>query len=61
MKKQFSLSDIAIVYIHHPLKTSINLIDSMIRLGAIPKNIFILGKKYSECETVVDQITRYGV
>lgn len=61
MKKQFSLSDIAIIYIHHPLKTSVNLIDSMIRLGAMPKNIFVLGKKYSECRTVVEQISRYGV
>ena len=61
MKKQFSLRDIAIVYVHHPLKTSVNLIDSMVRLGAMPKNIFVLGKKYSECETVVQQITRYGV
>lgn len=61
MKKKFSLSDIAIVYIHHPLKTSVNLIDSMIRLGAMPKNIFVLGKKYSECKTVVEQVTRYGV
>jgi phage-related holin len=45
MKKQFSLRDIAIVYVHHPLKTSVNLIDSMVRLGAtMPKNIFVLGK-----------------
>lgn len=61
MKKQFSLRDIAIVYVHHPLKTSVNLIDSMIRLGAMPENIFVLGKKYSECKAVVQEITRYGV
>lgn len=61
MKKQFSLRDIAIVYVHHPLKTSVNLIDSMMRLGAKPENIFVLGKKYSECKPVVQEITRYGV
>ncbi len=61
MQKQFSLREVAIVYVHHPLKTSVNLIDSMVRLGAMPKNIFVLGKKYSECKMVVQQITRYGV
>jgi S-adenosylhomocysteine hydrolase len=61
IKKQFSLKNVGIVYIHHPLKTSVNLVDSMLRLGAIPKNIFVLGKKYSECKTVVQQICKYGV
>lgn len=61
MQKQFSLRDTAILYVHHPLKTSVNLIDSMIRLGAPPKNIYVLGKKYSECETVAQQISQYGV
>lgn len=61
MIKQFSLRDTAIVYIHHPLKTSVNLINSMLCLDATPKNIFVLGKKYSECETVVQQIIQYGV
>lgn len=61
MKKQFSLKNVGIVYIHHPLKTSVNLVDSMLRLGAMPKNIFVLGKKYSECKTVVQQISEYGV
>lgn len=61
IKNQFSLKNVGIVYIHHPLKTSVNLVDSMLRLGAKPKNIFILGKKYSECKTVVQQISKYGV
>lgn len=60
-KKQFSLKNVGIVYIHHPLKTSVNLVDSMLRLGAIPKNIFVLGKKYSESKAVVQQISNYGV
>jgi S-adenosylhomocysteine hydrolase len=61
IKKQCSLKNIGIVYIHHPLKTSVNLVDSMIRLGAMPENIFVLGKKYSECKAVVQEITCYGV
>ncbi|MES2141386.1 MAG: NAD(P)-dependent oxidoreductase [Pseudomonadota bacterium] len=60
-KQAFSLKNTAIVYIHHPLQTSVNLVDSMVRLGAVPKNIFILGKKYSECKEVVDTIKKYGV
>lgn len=51
----------AIYYVHHPLQTSINVIDGLIRLGAQPKNIFILGKRYSECEAVVTALIRKGV
>jgi hypothetical protein len=51
----------AIYYVHHPLKTSINVIDGLIRLGTKPKNIFILGKRYSECEAVVTALIRKGV
>jgi S-adenosylhomocysteine hydrolase len=58
---EFSLKNIGIVYIHHPLNTSIHLIDAMIRLGALPQNIFVLGKKYSECYGVVERIKKYGV
>ena len=60
-KQPFPLTKTAIVYIHHPLQTSVNLVDCMIRLGARPRNIFILGKKYSECPAVVKQIMNYGV
>jgi S-adenosylhomocysteine hydrolase len=60
-KQAFSLRNTAIVYIHHPLKTSVNLVNSMLHLGALPENIFILGKKYSECLEVVEKIKKYGV
>ena len=33
----------------------------MIRLGAKPENIFVLGKHYSECPSVVQQIKDLGV
>ena len=55
------LRNTAIVYIHHPLQTSVNLLDCIVRLGAQSKNIFVLGKKYSECPSVVQQIKSYGV
>src|SRR3990167_11211256 len=56
-----SLENTAIIYIHHPLLTSINLIEAILRLGAKPKNIFVLGKHYSECAYVVQKIKEYGV
>ena len=33
----------------------------MIRLGATPKNIFVLGKHYSECPSVVKEMTALGL
>lgn len=59
--KQDVLSKTAIYYVHHPLQTSINVIDSIIQLGAKPSNIFILGKRYSECEAVVSSLIQWGV
>ncbi|WP_267256343.1 hypothetical protein [Coxiella endosymbiont of Ornithodoros maritimus] len=38
-----------------------NLIEGLIRLGAKPQNIFVLGKHYSECQLVVKQIKQFGV
>ena len=61
MGKQDVLSKTAIYYVHHPLQTSINVIDSIIQLGAKPSNIFILGKRYSECEAVVSSLVQRGV
>lgn len=51
----------AIYYVHHPLQTSLNIIDAIVRLGAKPKNIFILGKRYSECSDVVEALVKLGV
>ncbi len=50
-----------IYYVHHPLQTSINVIDSLVSLGVSYENIFILGKKYSECDEVVDSLIARGV
>lgn len=55
------LENTAIVYIHHPLKTSINVVESMLALGALPSNIYVLGKKYSENIEVVSALEKVGV
>ncbi|WP_237699762.1 NAD(P)-dependent oxidoreductase [Coxiella burnetii] len=55
------LKKTVIVYIHHPLQTSVNLIEGFIRLGAKAQNIFVLGKHYSECQSVVEQMKQFGV
>ena len=55
------LKKTAIYYVHHPLRTSINVIDAILQLGAKPQNIFILGKRYSECESVVTCLSEKGV
>lgn len=46
---------------HHPLQTSRNVVDAMIQLGAKPSNIYILGKRYSECDEVVQALIATGV
>jgi hypothetical protein len=50
-----------IYYVHHPLQTSINVIDSFVELGARYDNIFVLGKKYSQCDEVVSSLKSRGV
>lgn len=55
------LNKTVIFYVHHPLKTSINVIEALIHLGAKPKHLFILGKRYSECESVVSVLVQKGI
>lgn len=55
------VKDTIIVYVHHPLQTSVSLLQSIIDLGADPKNVFVLGKHYSECPSVVEQIKKMNV
>ncbi|CZP91414.1 S-adenosyl-L-homocysteine hydrolase [Legionella pneumophila] len=55
------LNKTAVFYVHHPLKTSINVIDALIHLGAKPEHLFVLGKRYSECESVVSALVQKGV
>lgn len=56
-----ALNKTAIFYVHHPLQTSVNVIAAMLSLGAQPNNVFVLGKRYSECDAVVAHIMSLGV
>lgn len=55
------LKNTAVVYAHHPLRTSVDLIKAIIRLGINSNNFFTVGKHYSECERVVREIEDLGV
>lgn len=56
-----SLSDITFVCIQHLLFTTIDLIKALIILGAKPNNIHIMGKIYSSCPVVIEELTNLGV
>lgn len=58
---QAPLKNTAIIYIHHPLQTSVNVLQALIDLGAAAEQIFVLGKHYSECPKVVNQIINMGI
>jgi len=55
------LAKTAIYYVHHPLQTSRNVVDCLMKMGAKPENIYILGKRYSECDEVVQALIQTGV
>ncbi|OZG32515.1 NAD(P)-dependent oxidoreductase [Rickettsia endosymbiont of Culicoides newsteadi] len=59
--KDINLTDVTFVCIQHLLFTTIDLIKSLIMLGAKPSNIHIMGKIYSTCPEVVEQIIKLGV
>ncbi len=55
------LKNSAVVYVHHPLRTSVNLIKTIVKLGVNPENFFAVGKHYSECEDVVKEVIDLGI
>lgn len=55
------LSNVAVFYVHHALNTSLNVIQRILELGVAPHNVFVLGKHYSECPSVVKTIEQYGI
>lgn len=59
--RQEPLKNTVIVYVHHALQTSINVINSLLMLGAKPACIYILGKSYSENKAVVQHLKALGV
>jgi len=56
-----NLSDITFVCVQHLLFTTIDLIKALIILGAKPNNIHIMGKIYSSCPLVIEELTSLGV
>lgn len=54
------LSSIAFVCVQHLLFTTISLMDSLLRLGASPDNIHIMGKSYSSSPLVADYLVKHG-
>lgn len=58
-KKPFKKT--AVVYVHHPLQTSVNVLHSMLSLGVKSENVFVLGKHYSQCDAVVSDIKKLNI
>jgi len=59
--RQAPLNKTAVVYIHHSLRTSLTLLDALLKLGLKPKNTYVLGKHYSENRAVVEEARKRGV
>lgn len=55
------LSKSAVVYVHHALGTSLNVVDSLFHLGLRPEDTFVVSKHYSENTDVVEQLVERGV
>ncbi len=60
LKEILSFDSIAFVCVQHLLFTTVNLVESLIKLGACSDNIHIMGKSYSSCPQVVDQLMASG-
>ncbi|MBP9691884.1 MAG: hypothetical protein KBD90_00950 [Alphaproteobacteria bacterium] len=59
-KKIPEIKSIVFVCVQHLVFTTVNLIDALIQLGATPDNIHIMGKSYSSCSEVADQLVERG-
>jgi len=55
------LENTAFICTQHELATTINLFETLIDLGAIPENIYLMGKYYSSCEAVVKKLIELGI
>lgn len=60
-KNPAPLANATVVYIHHALESSLTLLKSTIKLGLLPKNIFVLNKYYSQCESIAKEIKNLGI
>ncbi len=55
------LRGVVFVCVQHLLHTSIDIFQGILRLGADPRNIFLLGKQYSNCPSVIDKAHSLGI
>ncbi len=61
VRNELNLENVTFVCVQHFLFTTVDLIKSLIMLGARPSNIHIMGKIYSTCPKVVEQLIKIGV
>lgn len=55
------LENVTFICVQHLVFTTVDLIQSLIILGAKPKNIHVMGKFYSTCPKVEEQLIQMGV
>jgi hypothetical protein len=61
LEEKIDLRSIAFICTQHELSTTINMLESLISLGANPKNIYLMGKYYSTCDAVADELLKLGI
>lgn len=59
-KTFLKLESVCFVCVQHLLFTTVQLMDSLVRLGALPRNIYIMGKSYSSSPQVADLLKARG-
>lgn len=59
--RNLNLEKVTFVCVQHLVFTTVDLIRSLIILGAKPKNIHVMGKFYSTCSEVKEQMIQMGV
>lgn len=61
LKSDTAYSETIVVALQHLLETTGSLIESIIRFGIKPENVFVVGKKYSNNVEVIDELIEIGV
>lgn len=59
-KNPLKLESVCFVCVQHLLFTTVQLIDSLVSLGALPHNIYIMGKSYSSSAQVAESLKGRG-
>ncbi len=56
-----NLENVTFICVQHLVFTTVDLIQSLIILGAKPNNIHVMGKFYSTCPKVAEQLIQMGI